>query len=145
MKYQGKSKTLPKLILLQNVELLKLKKSVSILNILGKLNHFGLRVLAEPFNSEEDLTLEKTWKMDRCLCLRLLLRWADTNSRGFEPLTLLAGPAALTYWATQKADYLRKNRVFNRRWNFCKKNIFFSCIFIYWAIKQNLRAIDICL
>ena len=34
--------------------------------------------------------------MDRCLCLRFLLRRADTNSRGFEPATLVVGPAALT-------------------------------------------------
>ena len=29
--------------------------------------------------------------------LDFLLRRADTNSRGFEPATLVAGPAALTY------------------------------------------------
>ena len=32
--------------------------------------------------------------MDRCLCLRFLLRRVDTNSRGFEPATIVAGPAA---------------------------------------------------
>ena len=60
MKHQGKSRTLPKLILLRNGEVLKLKKSVSILNLLGSLNHFGLRVLAEPFTSEEELRNEES-------------------------------------------------------------------------------------
>ena len=57
-----------------------------------------------PLNEKPNVKLMSlTWKMDRCLCLRFLLRWADTNSRGFEPATLVAGPAALTYWATQDA------------------------------------------
>ena len=60
VKHQGKSRTLPKLILLRNGEVLKLKKSVSILNLLGNLNHFGLRVLAEPFTSEEELRNEES-------------------------------------------------------------------------------------
>ena len=59
-KHKGKLKTLPKLILLRNGEVLKLKKSGSILNILGSLNHFGLRVLAEPFSSEEELRNEES-------------------------------------------------------------------------------------
>lgn len=56
---QDKLKNLPVYILLSNGEIVKLKeKKDNIVAITGKLDHFGLRVLTEPFLSELEIKTE---------------------------------------------------------------------------------------
>ena len=57
-KFPNELENLPVMILLNNGEILKVKKNFSVLSILGNLDHFGLRVLVEPFENEQELTSE---------------------------------------------------------------------------------------
>lgn len=54
-KFPNGLKTLPEYILLKNKTVLKLKRKPNIVIPTGPLNKFGLRVLVEPFQSEQEL------------------------------------------------------------------------------------------
>ena len=55
-KYPDGLQFLPIHISLSNGEIMKLKSKTNILSFTGKLDHFGLRTLAEPFQSEQELS-----------------------------------------------------------------------------------------
>ena len=62
-------------------------------NLVDKIKHLEEKV-------QNILWLKEKIKLEKWIDVSVLdfsLRWADTNSRGFEPATLVAGPAALTY------------------------------------------------
>ena len=54
-KYPGKTRFLPEMILLSNGEIMKLKSKGSVIKLIGRLDHFGLGVLMEPFKNEDSL------------------------------------------------------------------------------------------
>ena len=54
-KYPGKTRFLPEMILLSDGEIMKLKSKGSVIRLIGRLDHFGLRVLMEPFENEDAL------------------------------------------------------------------------------------------
>ena len=57
-KYPGKTRFLPEMILLSDGEIMKLKSKGSVIRLIGRLDHFGLRVLMEPFKNEDALINE---------------------------------------------------------------------------------------
>ena len=57
-KFPGRLKYLPEFILLSNKKVLKLKKTKNVILTTGELTHFSLRVLCEPFETEEELVDE---------------------------------------------------------------------------------------
>ena len=59
VKYPDGLKFLPTYIHLSNGDIVKLKCKTNILSFTGKLDHFGLRTLAEPFHSERELSEEQ--------------------------------------------------------------------------------------
>jgi hypothetical protein len=58
-KYPNELKHLPQWILLTNGKLMKLRKNPAVILPTGRLDHFGLRVLCEPFETEQQLIDEQ--------------------------------------------------------------------------------------
>ena len=54
-KYPNRLKFLPKFIMLNNHQILKLKDTPCVLSPSTELDHLALRVLAEPFENEDEL------------------------------------------------------------------------------------------
>jgi hypothetical protein len=59
-KYPNEIKNLPYKILLSNGDIMNIRTTkTNIISLTGDLDHFGIRVLAEPFQTEEELSLEQ--------------------------------------------------------------------------------------
>ena len=71
LKYPDELKNLPKMILLSNGEIMNIKKYENIVSLVGDLDHFGLRVMTEPFMDEEEIALEQNMPDKNVLILRL--------------------------------------------------------------------------
>ena len=71
VKYPNELKNLPNMILLSNGEIMNIKKVDNIVSLVGDLDHFGLRVITEPFMSEEELGLEESLPDKNVLIQRL--------------------------------------------------------------------------
>ena len=70
-KYPNELKNLPKMILLTNGDIMSIKKFENIVSLVGDLDHFGLRVMTEPFRNEEEITLEESLPNKNVLIQRL--------------------------------------------------------------------------
>ena len=57
-KYPDKTRFLPEMILLKNGVIMKIKSGGNVVRMIGSLDHYGLRVLLEPFKNEQDLANE---------------------------------------------------------------------------------------
>ena len=55
-RYPHELEYLPQWILLNNGRVMKLRESPAVIEPTGRLDHFGMRVLCEPFGNEEELT-----------------------------------------------------------------------------------------
>ena len=58
-RYPHELEYLPEWILLSNGRVMKLRDSHAVIEPTGRLDHFGMRVLCEPFESEEELLDEQ--------------------------------------------------------------------------------------
>jgi hypothetical protein len=79
-KYPNELTNLPKMILLSNGEIMK--KTENIVSIVGDLDHFGLRILTEPFQSEEEIALEENLPDKNVLIerLKMIFPYSDFSS-----------------------------------------------------------------
>ena len=71
LKYPDELKNLPNMILLSNGDIMNIKKHENIVSLVGDLDHFGLRVMTEPFMNEEEIALEQNMPDKNVLILRL--------------------------------------------------------------------------
>ena len=71
------------MILLSNGDIMNIKKESYILTLVGDLDHFGLRILTEPFRNEEEIALEQNMPDKNVLINRLkeIFPFSDYSSK----------------------------------------------------------------
>ena len=63
-KYPNELKYLPQWVLLRNGSIMKLRKTKAVIAPTGRLDHFGMRILCEPFENEQELIDEQANNAD---------------------------------------------------------------------------------
>ena len=80
-KYPDKTRFLPEMILLKNGVIMKIKSGGNVVRMIGSLDHYGLRVLLEPFKNEQDLANEIELPPREVLEERLKMLFPSGNYR----------------------------------------------------------------
>ena len=70
------------MILLSNGDIMNIKKYENLVSVVDDLDHFGLRVMTEPFMNEEEIALEENMPDKNSLIHRLkeIFPFSDFNS-----------------------------------------------------------------